>query len=494
VSHVSVSQLPTAAETTAVDERAEAVIERVDPARLEHVKAAMPVASVVLACAWWLLLAPRLFGGRGAGAVTGGAVLTALATVLVAPHRYLPRRVIWLALAVSAGALTVAATAPTGWAGVGTAASYVAMSWTVVAVAAAVVRDRRVTGLLALVVVAGTLIEVAESWLAWWGGLDAATPIVGTFYWYNQFAVFLVAGTIIGLALWLQRTRLEAGFGLLACALGCIGIIYSTSRASGAVFVAAAVLVALTSLVSLRGRGLARLIVAAGVTAFSVWAIGGPPFFPHRALPFSGTAARASGQSLSQNGGYRVEFWRESVGVFERHPLVGGGYHSMITETIGHVPHSWVLSPFAHNGYLQALSDGGLVLGAPFLLGCAGILWLVLRSLARSVRRGDFSLGGFVVPLCLGALLAHSAVDFDWTYAADFAVAAVLAGLVLGERWSGSTDSDAASATSPQPRPNSRRATAAAVLAGVALCGVAAVAAHAGDMKERLPVAGSQHP
>jgi hypothetical protein len=146
---------------------------------------------------------------------------------------------------------------------------------------------------------------------------------------------------------------------------------------------------------------------------------------------------------------------------------------------VGHVSASWAFSPLAHNGYLQALSDGGLLLGVPFLLGVAFLAWWVVSALVRSVRRRDFSTEAFVIPLCLGALLAHSAVDFDWTYAADFAVVAVLAGLVAGSRWS--------AAASSRPGRGSRL-VAAAVLAGVALTGVAAGAAWSGDLHQSLPI------
>jgi O-antigen ligase len=437
------------------------------------------VAIVLVACAWWLLLATRLTGGRGPGAVTGGAILTGLATLAIQPHRLIPRGAVWLALAVSAGALGVTLTAPTGWAGATTAASYICVSWMVVAVAAAAVRDPRVPNLLLLLLIASVLVEVAESWLAWWGGADASRPIVGTFYWWNPFAAFLLAGTVIALSFWLRRSGAIAAFGLFGCVLGTIGMVYSTSRATDLCF---AVAVACVCVVHVGSRGIVgarRVLTALAASAFAVWGIAGPPFFTHRALPFAATNARTAGQSLSQNGGYRVDFWREALGVFHRHPLTGGGFHSLATEAIGHVPVGWPLSPLAHSGYLQALSDGGLLLGVPFLLAAGLVAWFVVSALAAAVRRRDFSSSGFVIPLCLGALLAHSAVDFDWSFAADFALVGILSGLVAGARWS---------ARRPAVKPRSSRLIVAAVLAGVALTAVAAVTAWPGDSKQSLPI------
>ncbi len=430
-------------------------------------------------CAWWLLLAPRLEGGRGAGAVTGGAIVTGLATLVIRPHRFAPRGAIWLALAVSAAALGVAVLAPTGWAGAPAAASYVCVSWTVIVVAAAARSNPKLANLIVLMVVAGVLVEVAESWLAWWGGSDASVPISGTFYWYDPFAAFMLAGTVIGFSLWLWRSGPVAAFGLLGAALGTIGLVYSTSRAAGACFGIALLAVGVVHLATRGVAGVRRLVVALAAVGLAVWGIAGPPFFAHRSLPFAGTSGRASGQSLSQNGGYRLDFWHEAIGVFHRHPLVGGGFHSLASAAQGHVPPGWPLSPLAHNGYLQALSDGGLLLGVPFLLAVAILGWYVVRGLVTAVRRRELTSAGFVVLLCLGALLVHSAVDFDWSYAADFEVVAVLAGLVAAMHWS---------RDEPQTRPAPSRLVAGAVLVGVVLTGVAAVAAWPGDFKQSLPL------
>ena len=55
--------------------------------------------------------------------------------------------------------------------------------------------------------------------------------MIGTFYWWDPFAAFLLTGTVIGLSFWLRRTGPVALFGLVGCMLGTIGLVYSTSRA-----------------------------------------------------------------------------------------------------------------------------------------------------------------------------------------------------------------------------------------------------------------------
>jgi O-antigen ligase len=228
---------------------------------------------------------------------------------------------------------------------------------------------------------------------------------------------------------------------------------------------------------------LPRLVGGAAFTAFAVWAIAGPPFFPHRSAPLAGTAARvAAGQSLVTNGNYRLDFWREAFAVFRRFPITGGGYHSLATESIGHVPAGWPISPLAHNAYLQVLASGGLLLGVPFLLGCAAIAWFAIRELVRELRTPERTAVGVVVPLALGALMLHAAVDFDWSYPANFLLAAVVAGLVMARHWQ----------RRPEPHPHTRsRATAAIALIGLALTGLAAITSWSGDMRLSLPVAGA---
>lgn len=444
-------------------------------------RAWMPSAAVLAAAAWWLIVATRWWGGRDAGAVSGGALLTAVALVAVRPDRLVPRSALLTAAGTSVGALVVAATAPTGWAGAANAADYVCAAWTVVGVAAAVVRDPRIVRPLLALLMLGVFVEIEESWAAWWGGGDPAAPITGTFYWWDPFAAYLIPGTVVAYAVYLRGRRYAALIGLAGLVLGTIGLAYSTSRAAAACFVVAVAAVSVCHM--WRGwRAAGRVAAGLVITGIAAWFVGGPPFFPGSSggvggSPLAGTTSRASGQSLSQNGGYRLQFWHEALRVFERHPIVGGGYHSLATESAGHVPHGWALSPLAHSGYLQAASDGGLVLAVPFLLGCGAIIMFVLFGLKSALVRRDASLTGFVLPLVLGALLAHSAVDFDWSYPADFVLVALLAGLVAGMRWRNS---------SAVGRPG--RLTACAVLVGVVTLAIGAQAAWSGDMKLNLPV------
>lgn len=447
-----------------------------------HRRSRLPDIVGFVTVAWFLFEVPRSTGGRGAGVVSIGALSLIGAVIALWPHRVLPRLAVPLAAAVSAGALVVPLVAPTGWPGAATGASYVIAAWLTVVVAALVARSRRALPALLVLITAAGLVEFAQAWFPWWGGEDPGRAMIGTFYWHNPYGAFLLPPALLGLALWLRCRRWLASLGLAAFTFGCVGVLYSTSRASLACLGVGAVLLAAAALVSPgRVRTLTRVATAVGVAVTTSYVIGGPPFFPHRELATAAIAGRTAGQSLAQNGGYRLQFWHEALHVFWHHPFTGGGYHSMVAESAGRVPQDWALSPFAHNGYLQALSDGGLLLGLPFLAAVLAVIVVAARLLWRSASRRQFGLGGFAVPLVLAGLLAHSAVDFDWSYPADLALAAVLAGLAVG------FDMTHRPAVR-QPRPRAAGLTVVAA-AGVALA-IAAVAARHGDMTQNLPVHG----
>ena len=189
---------------------------------------------------------------------------------------------------------------------------------------------------------------------------------------------------------------------------------------------------------------------------------------------------RTAGQSLGQNGSYRIDFWRESLTVFGHHPLSGGGYKSLAAQSLGHVPKSWPLSPYAHNGYLQALGEGGLVLGIPFLLAVIAVGYLCVRRLVRGIVQRRLSGEQVVVAIALACLLLHSGVDFDWTYAADFAITAILAGFLLGQ--------ELRDRTPLEPGQKTRALMVACVIVGIGLLGVSAWTARHGNHTVNLSV------
>jgi hypothetical protein len=180
-------------------------------------------------------------------------------------------------------------------------------------------------------------------------------------------------------------------------------------------------------------RRAAALRVAGGLLLAAVvtTVLPGPPFFSHYSSPFAATVARsAAGESLAQNGAYRTEFWREAAEVFVHHPLAGSGFHAMATASELYTPATWAHAPLAHDGYLQPLTDGGLLLGVPFLLSALVVLsWAFrrIRRLAGDLRSGPADTLAVAFVVALLAAFAHSAVDFDWSHPSILVETALLA-------------------------------------------------------------------
>ena len=378
-------------------------------------------AAVVATVAWWATYLTWGTGGREPHVLSVGCALLALAFVAVRPWRVLPPVLVGLAHAVGLGALMVVLTAPTGWAGGDDVASYAfAAELGLVVWAWARTPSRRLLLLTGVLGAAGA--EFAMGWLPWWGMQDPMKLFEGTFYWHNQVGIFLAAGAVLGLGA-IAGGRPAALLGWTLTPLCVAGTVFTTSRGSQmALAVGTLLLLALLRRRHLHVLG--GLLLSGLVTV----ALSGPPFFAERIAPTAGTEARAA--SLVGNGVQRFEDWRRAWRIFEHWPLSGAGFNSFDSATsVATTRHDTVGTAFAHNGYLQAAADGGLVLTLPLVALLAVVVVAVLRGLPGAVRERDtLRLAG---TSALVALLLHSGMDFDWGYPALLAMAALTAALAL---------------------------------------------------------------
>jgi O-antigen ligase len=392
--------------------------------------------SVAVALVWWAFGLTHATGGRDPWALTIGMPLAVVALVAVRPWRVMTTRSLALAAAVAVAPVLVCLVDPTGWFGASQAATYAyaaALFVTVRGYAVTPGRRRVVIG----VVLASAVAQFAWATIAWVGGGDPAGVMVGTFYWHNQYAAFLLVPAVVGAGLAVAGTGPLRLLGGLAAVLGSAGIVLSTSRATMSLLVvgwlvAAVVPIAAAPGTRRRAAAACRWVGVAAVAVVTTRGLPGPPLFSHRVSALAATAVRGSGQSVTQNGDYRLRFWHQSVKVFAQHPWTGAGFGSFGRQA-GAVDAAGPHSALVHSGLLQPLSDGGLLLACPFLLACVAVAVALLRRLLPSAWRAD---GGAVTLLSAGCLLlgAHSAVDFDWTYPSLMAAAAILAATALA--WS----------------------------------------------------------
>ena len=243
---------------------------------------------------------------------------------------------------------------PTHWYAGSQAASYGYAAVLLVAVCAyARTPDRRTLSWPLLLAVG--IAQFAWAFVAWHKLGSPSTPMMGRFFWYNQFAAFELAPAVIGLGLAISGAvplRLLAG---VAAVLGSVGVVLSTSRASMALLVIGWLPAAVVALVGAptaraRARVAVRWLLLAAATAGVLFAVTGPPFFDQRASVLGATASRGVGQPVTQNGVYRLDFWRQSLHLIREHVLTGTGFGSFGRQTRlldPNAPHA----NFVHNGY-----------------------------------------------------------------------------------------------------------------------------------------------
>jgi O-antigen ligase len=393
--------------------------------------------SVAAAALWWAFGLTHATGGRDPRVLTVGIVLAVVALLCVAPWRTLSGRSLALAATVSVAPVLVCLIDPTHWFGASQAATYGYSAALFITVRAYASTSSRRLALLGLVF-AAAVAQVGWSMIAWVGGGDPAGLLVGTFYWHDQFAAFLLAPAVIGAGLAAVGTGQLRLAGVLVAVLGSAGVVLSTSRSTMALLVAGwlvAGVLAVLSAAGVRARLMAgvRFGAVAGLAALVTVVLPGPPLFTHRIGALASTAARGATQSLASNSDSRVVFWKQALTVFRHHPLLGAGFGSFGRQSGRLAPNASAHSTLVHSGVLQPLSDGGLLLAFPFLLACALVGLGLLHRLLPYAWRADH---GAVTLVAIGALLlaVHSAVDFDWTYPSLMAMSAILAAIALA--WS----------------------------------------------------------
>ena len=398
--------------------------------------------TVAVALGWWAFPLTYSGGGRDRWVLTIGLLLAAVAVVTTRAWRSTSPVALVVACLVGALPMVICLVDPTHWLAATQAATYpygVALFLTVRSYGTTA--DRR-TWMLGLVL-AAAVAQFAWGFVAWhtMGYPDAR--MVGRFFWHNQFAAFLLVPAVVGVGLAVEGTSRLRLVGAVTAVLASTGVVLSTSRATMALLAvgwlgAGVLAVAATSSSRARYAAGARWAGLAATTGAVMYLLPGPPFFDHRVTPWAATAARAVGEPVGTNGVYRTEFWRQAVQVFERHPLTGGGFGSF-GRLSRLVDPQGAHANFVHNGFLQAFTDGGLLLGLPVIVACL----MVLVGLAARLRPRSWGTGqNAVASLALGSMLlaVHGAVDFDWSYPSLMALAAVLAALALPGR---STDSEA---------------------------------------------------
>jgi O-antigen ligase len=364
-----------------------------------------------------------------------------------------------LALAPAAAALVVCLTAPTGFDGVDEVAAYAYAGLLYLLVVGHVLgarADQRPArlALLAGCVLVGALDQALTAWWPWFGGQDSSVLMVGTFYWHNQLSAFAGATGAFGLVLAVRGGRRLRLLGGVVAVVSVPLLLLSASRGGLLCALIAWTVVLVGSILALRsGRGGRRrdpvTVVALPAFGLLLTALLSSPVL----MASSGAVSDnlEGRQSFGGNSWMRVEYAKAGFELAAVRPLTGAGFDSFHGAGSPLLPSGAQPTTDVHNGYVQAFSDGGLVLGGAVVAATLAPFVLVLRRHRRASGPGaPVAPVGVAALLALGVLALHSAMDFDWTYPALLALYAVLAGLVVGTHAPRRRPDDDAAAATPE--------------------------------------------
>lgn len=136
----------------------------------------------------------------------------------------------------------------------------------------------------------------------------------------------------------------------------------------------------------------------------------------------------------------RVGYWSAAINIFKEHPLWGAGPGYYESGFIRYRPeYIQSTAPFAHNDYLNTLSDWGAAGLSIVLLACALLFygaWQTWRAFNQSNpeegRAAKSDRLAFLVGACVGlvAILLHCVVDFNMHIPANAIMAVTLMALI----------------------------------------------------------------
>ncbi len=284
-----------------------------------------------------------------------------------------------------------------------------------------------------------------EAPLLWFDTPTEHPQLNGTFINRNTFATYAGMGLIVALALISEKSPLLSPGGLHAAFVArtvpdrtvaeLIGLCFAIlllacalllSESRGAILAtgaAAAVFIALR-LADHRGAtlpGLVPMVLAVAAFAVLVLTIG------------SGVIDRLLTEGPIDAG--RILLWQSTLQMIGDASLLGHGFGGW--EMAFPAYHPDALPPFpdydkAHNGYLEILSDLGLIFGAVFLAQFGWVVWRLRRGLIE--RKQSRTLPQLGLALCVLVGL-HAALDYSLQIPAIAVTFAALMGICIARSY-----------------------------------------------------------
>jgi len=255
--------------------------------------------------------------------------------------------------------------------------------------------------------------------------------LTSTFYWPNPFAGYLLFSLPLAICLFLEKREKESGeklFSGLVLALIIAAFVLTGSR--GAFLSVLSVLPifiyyysgklrqfsAASAKKSIAGILLILLLSAALITGINFLKQDGFGFASH---------ARNSFTESDFSAAARLNYWRGAWDIFKDYPVFGSGPGTFQTIYRQYQKNPASGGKYAHNLYLEMLSEAGIFVLLFFIL----FLSYVYRSAREGLKEKKYALPLFVGTL---AFLIHNGVDIDWHFGANALVFWMFLGLLYG--------------------------------------------------------------
>jgi O-antigen ligase len=250
----------------------------------------------------------------------------------------------------------------------------------------------------------------------WATGSWATTPLVGTFYWHNQMAIFLVMVLLpFGVRLMMVQPRARVSYLLVA---GYLVAVFLLARSVGALLALLLALlyfgVRIWSADAKRSLWIPLVPIALIVILLPFRTLYGP--YITRIVNIVG-----GGHSVEA----RLDYWAAAWTIFTKHTVFGTG---LGTFEFLYPQYQKTLASYSndpHNLLMQLLAETGII-GAVIVFGF--LIWLGWRMFRATPAAGAAPLA-MALEAAFVAGIVHSLMDFDWGFPAFVMTLFLIAGL-----------------------------------------------------------------
>ena len=266
--------------------------------------------------------------------------------------------------------------------------------------------------LLTCFVISGSILLVKDLYNFFsWGGLSNGSYLVGSFYWHNQMAGFIVVLIPLLLSFFLASRNLYFKFVLLSIIfLSLVAIVFTYSRGGWISLVASLMLFSVISFKKIKSH-IKPLFIIFGIFTIATFIVLKPANVGKKAQSIR---TELSNQTRSVSGNLRTTVWQNTFKMVKDNPIfgVGPGAFGAAYNRYQTVP--WLYAKHVHNHYLELAAELGII---GFFLFAVIILSALFGVLAEIKGFGDETR----YPLLLGVIAAlfgsalHAFIDIDWS-------------------------------------------------------------------------------